>query len=75
MHEHSPLTPRAASRLLKEALGNMNAYRRELGVFSRFIERHGQAPFNDARALDPIRTKKRELRPAPRGEEQEEEEW
>ena len=49
LHEHSPLTPRAAMRLLREVARNMTKYRRELHVFSRFIDEIGEAPFEDPR--------------------------
>ena len=68
MHEHHPLTPRAASRLIRDVLEHMSKYRRELGIFSRFVERYGALPFDDQRCLDPIRTKQRKLPPAFREE-------
>ena len=71
MHEHCPLTPKATARLVKEVLGRMSKYRRELQVFSRFIDRWGALPFDDIRALDPFRLEERELPPASQEEEEE----
>ena len=64
LHEHLPLTPRAARGLIRECLGRMTKYRRDLQVFSKFIEENAEQPFDDPRALDPIRFKERELPPA-----------
>ncbi len=60
LHEHHPLTPQAARRLIEEVLGYMTKYRRELKVFSRFIGEWGEQPFDDPRAMDPLRLKERE---------------
>lgn len=64
LHEHHPLTPRATRHLIREVLARMTKYRREIQVFSRFIEQSAELPFDDPRALDPIRIKEREFPPA-----------
>lgn len=66
-HEHHPLTPKAAVRLVKEVLQNMTKYRREIDVFSRFIEEFGEQPFEDPR-LEPA-TPDKERNPAPKGDD------
>ena len=73
LHEHHPLTPRAAQRLVREALDRMSKYRRELQVFSRFCGQNAEQPFEDLRALDPLRLKEREM-PSAQLEEEEEDE-
>lgn len=67
MHEHHPLTPKAAVRLVKEVLQNMTKYRGEINVFSRFIEEFGEQPFDDPR-LDPI-TQDRKPNPASKSDD------
>lgn len=64
IHEHRPLTPRATQRLIQECLDRMTKYRRELQVFSKFIKKNAEQPFDDPRTLDPIRFKEREPLPA-----------
>lgn len=49
MHEHLSLTSKATSRLIKEVLRNMTVYRREINVFSRFIEDFAEQPFENPR--------------------------
>jgi len=71
IHEHHPLTPGAVNRLVKEVLRKMSKYRGELEVFNRFIQRNAEQPFDDPRALDPIRFKVRKLPPAGKIEEKE----
>ena len=67
---HHPLTPRAAQRLIQEVLGYMSQYRRELKVFSRFIEQVGEEPFDDPRAgVDTEPVREEELPSASRVEE------
>lgn len=44
VHEYDPLTPRAARRLIKESLANMTEYRREVGIFTRFITAWAESP-------------------------------
>ncbi len=70
MHEHLPLTPRATRRLVLEVLDRMAKYRREIKVFSTFIERWAEEPFDDARYPDPVRWKKKEMPTAARIEEE-----
>ena len=55
-HEHHPLTPRAAQRLIHECLVYMKKYRREIQIFSRFVGEMGEQPFDDPRPLDPARS-------------------
>jgi hypothetical protein len=60
-HEHLPLTPRATRGLIREVLDRMAKYRRDLKAFSTFVEKNAEQPFDDVRAPDPVRWKKREL--------------
>ena len=73
LHEHHPLTPRAARGLIREVQSYMTKYRREIKVFSRFIEQKAEEPFEDSRAPDPFRWKNKELPPAPKREERDQE--
>ena len=41
--EYLPLTPKAACHLIKECTVRMTNYRRDLGVFSRFVKNEGEA--------------------------------
>ncbi len=70
LHQHHPLTPRAARRLMQEVVGNMSKYRRELQIFSRFIEQRAEQPFGGLRVLDPAQ-RENQLPPAFKDEEQE----
>lgn len=74
MHEHHPLTPRSARRLVREVLKRMTTYRADLQVFSRFFEQNAEQPFDDPRAPDPLRFKEREMPPASKIEDPEEHE-
>jgi hypothetical protein len=70
MHEHRPLTPGGARRLVREVLNRMTKYRRDLQVFARFVDQEAEQPFDDPRFPDPIRiSDKRELPPASKIEE------
>ncbi len=72
IHEHHPLTPGAVNRLVKEVLRNMSKYRKDLEVFNRFIQQNAEQPFEDDRPLDPFHYKGRELPPAEKIAEKEE---
>jgi hypothetical protein len=69
-HEHHPLTPRAAQRLIQECLTYMKEYRRDVQVFSRFIGEMGEQPFDDPRPLDPARFQKPQEATAPKEQSQ-----
>ncbi len=47
--EHHPLTVGATRQLIREVMRNMARYRRELGVYGRFIETYAEEPFDDQR--------------------------
>lgn len=47
--EHHPLTVGATRQLIREVMRNMARYRRELRVYSRFIEGYAEEPFEDQR--------------------------
>ena len=74
MHEHHPLTPGAVRRLMKEVFTRMTKYRRELQVFSKFVDENAEQPFDDPRAPDPLRWKEREMPVAAKEEPEEEDE-
>jgi hypothetical protein len=59
-YEHHPLTPQAACRLIQEVQSRMVKYRRDIQIFSRFIEQNAEQPFENSRALDPVRWPKQE---------------
>lgn len=42
--EHRPLTKRACTRLIHEVLQNMNKYRRDLAIYTRFLETWADDP-------------------------------
>jgi hypothetical protein len=68
LHEHRPLTPKAAARLIQEVLKYMSKYRKDMQVFSRFIMQSAEQPFKDKRPFDPVRLKNRDLPPANRAD-------
>jgi len=72
IHEHHPLTPGAVNRLVKEVLRNMSKYRKDLEIFNRFVRQTAEQPFEDDRPLDPYHFKERELPPAEKIAEEEE---
>jgi len=74
VHEHHPLTPRATQGLIREILRYMTKYRRELQVFSGFVGSCAEQPFDDPRALDPVRFKDKPLPAAPKEKEKKAEE-
>jgi len=47
--EHHPLTVGATRQLIREVMRNMTRYRRELGIYGRFIEEYTEEPFDDER--------------------------
>ncbi len=49
MSEHHPLTRGATRRLVREVLRKATAYRRELEVYARFVDRWAEEPFDDDR--------------------------
>ena len=67
--EHHPLNPGACRRLFKECIRNMKKYRKDLDVFSRFIDIEAEIPFWDPRSNS--LTKGREEKSAPSSEEEE----
>jgi hypothetical protein len=69
-HEHHPLTPREAQQLIRESLGYMKKYRRELQIFSRFIGEMGEQPFDDPRPLDPANSQEPQEAAAPKEKRQ-----
>lgn len=61
LHEHRPLTPKAAAHLMREVLVRISQYRPEVQAFSRFILRAAEQPFADGR-YDPVN---KEYKPEP----------
>lgn len=49
MHEHWPLTPAEAVRLIREVLSRLTIYRQELNTFSRFVAEAAEQPFEAKR--------------------------
>ena len=53
-NEWHSITPKAFARLMREVMKRMTQYRRDLGVFARFVEAVGEHPDSDPRLDSPF---------------------